>query len=159
MVSPATIFASRLISGAEARAADLPNVVTATRTLVLESADQVLVFAFRCTSDSDSRPAQSTRHNELVAPCTVSGRRDLQILFVFCSMQCPCLGDDHGPQYNSVIFLPTPPSKASFQLCSARQCGSENFQPKPVMMQPPALMILPMLIGSLLTRVLPVTVN
>jgi hypothetical protein len=43
---PVTIFVSMLIPGAEIRAADLPNVVTATRTLVLGSADQLLVLPF-----------------------------------------------------------------------------------------------------------------
>ncbi len=43
---PVTIFVSILISGTEARAADLPNVVTTNRTLVLGSADQLLVLPF-----------------------------------------------------------------------------------------------------------------
>jgi BASS family bile acid:Na+ symporter len=43
---PVTIFVSMLISGTEARAADLPNVVTTNRTLVLGSEDQLLVLLF-----------------------------------------------------------------------------------------------------------------
>jgi predicted Na+-dependent transporter len=154
---PVTIFVLMLISGAKVRTAGLPKVVTATRTLVLGSADQLLVLPFvALLTQVLSQPSQLvTTILLLLALCQGGG---ISNYYVCCPMQCPSLGDDHGSQYDSLFFANSAFIRL-FQLCSARQCGSENFRPKTVVMQLLALMILPMLIGSLLTRVLPVTVN
>ncbi len=139
---PVTIFVSILISGTEARAADLPNVVTTNRTLVLGSADQLLVLPFvALLTQILAQPSQLvTTSLLLLALCQGGGISKYYSYVARCNVPVSAT----IPALSTILsfFLPASPSRTSFQLCSARQCGSENFRPKPVVMQSPALTLL-----------------